>query len=133
MQSTAQVVRDAVFIQEQGISPEDEWDSDDAKALHAVLFDINEQPIGNARLMEITPLLLKVGRMAVLREARGKGHGAKLLQALLLEAKKRGAHEVCLSAQQTAKGFYVAHGFIALGNPFDEVGISHVHMHLRLA
>jgi predicted GNAT family N-acyltransferase len=44
LQSAAQQVRTAVFVQEQGIAPEDEWDADDNTALHAVLFDVNGRP-----------------------------------------------------------------------------------------
>ena len=130
MQTAAQAVRTAVFVQEQGIAPEDEWDAEDATALHAVLLNAQGRPLGNARLLQPTPSLAKVGRMAVLREARGKGYGARLLQALLTEARRRGHKEVRLSAQRSAEGFYAAHGFTAVGEPFDEVGIPHIEMRL---
>jgi predicted GNAT family N-acyltransferase len=128
MQSSAQAVRTAVFVQEQGIAPEDEWDADDATALHAVLFDKHGKPVGNARLLQPSDNIAKVGRMAVLREMRGQGYGARLLQALLLEARRRGNKEVHLHAQRTAEGFYAAQGFTVFGEPFDEVGIAHVAM-----
>ncbi len=133
MQASAQAVRSAVFVHEQGIAPEDEWDAADATALHAVLFDMNGQPVGNARLLQLSANLAKVGRMAVLKEARGQGYGARLLQALLLEARRRGNKEVRLSAQRTAEHFYAAHGFVVEGEPFDEVGIEHIEMCLSLA
>jgi predicted GNAT family N-acyltransferase len=63
MQAPAQSVRTAVFVQEQGIAPEDEWDADDATALHAVLFDENGQALGNARLLQPSATVAKVGRM----------------------------------------------------------------------
>ena len=132
MQSAAQVVRTAVFVKEQGIAPEDEWDEDDATSLHAVLFDVNGQALGNARLLQPTANVAKVGRMAVLRDMRGRSFGARLLQALLLEARRRGNKEVRLSAQRTAEGFYASHGFVVTGEPFDEVGIPHVEMRLSL-
>ncbi len=132
MQNAAQTVRTAVFVHEQGIAPEDEWDADDATALHAVLFDVNGLPLGNARLLQPSLNVAKVGRMAVLREARGQGHGARLLKALVREAQRRGNKEVRLSAQRTAEGFYAAHGFVVVGEPFDEVGIPHVEMRLAL-
>ena len=133
MQASAQAVRTAVFVHEQGISPEDEWDAADVPALHAVLFDLNGQPIGNARLLQPSASVAKVGRMAVLKEARGQGYGARLLQALLLEARRRGNKEVRLSAQRTAQNFYATHGFVVDGDPFDEVGIAHIEMCLSLA
>jgi predicted GNAT family N-acyltransferase len=132
MQTAAQTVRTAVFIQEQGIAPEDEWDADDATALHAVLFDVNGQPLGNARLLQPSTNVAKVGRMAVLEEARGRGYGARLLQALILEARRRGHQEVRLSAQRTAEQFYALYGFSSIGERFDEVGIPHVEMRLLL-
>jgi predicted GNAT family N-acyltransferase len=70
--------------------------------------------------------------MAVLKEARGQGYGARLLQALLLEARRRGNKEARLSAQRTAEHFYAAHGFVVDGDPFDEVGIAHIEMCLSL-
>lgn len=132
MQAPAQAVRTAVFVLEQGIAPEDEWDADDATALHAVLFDVNGQALGNARLLQPSATVAKVGRMAVLKEARGNGYGARLLQALIRCARQRRHKEVRLSAQRTAEAFYAAHGFVAVGEPFNEVGIPHVEMVLSL-
>ena len=133
MQAAAQTVRTAVFVHEQGIAPEDEWDAADATALHAVLFDRHGMPIGNARLLQPSGNIAKVGRMAVLHDSRGQGFGARLLRALLTEARRRGNKEVHLSAQRTAEGFYAAQGFTVVGEPFDEVGIAHVEMRLGLA
>jgi predicted GNAT family N-acyltransferase len=132
MQQAAQRVRTHVFIDEQGIAPEDEWDADDATALHAVLFDIHGTPLGNARLLQPTENVAKVGRMAVMREVRSQGFGARQIQELLLEARRRGNKEVRLNAQQSAEVFYAAQGFTVVGEPFDEVGIAHVEMRLDL-
>lgn len=132
MQAAAQAVRTTVFVLEQGIAPKDEWDADDATALHAVLFDLHGTPLGNARLLQPSDNVAKVGRMAVLHDVRGKGYGARLLHALLLEARRRGNKEVRLNAQRTAEGFYAAQGFVVVGDPFDEVGIPHVQMRLDL-
>jgi predicted GNAT family N-acyltransferase len=132
MQTAAQSVRTAVFVHEQGIAPEDEWDTNDATALHAVLFDVNGQALGNARLLQPSATVAKVGRMAVLKDARSNGYGARLLQALIRCARQRSHKEVRLSAQRTAEGFYAAHGFVTVGEPFDEVGIPHVEMVLSL-
>jgi predicted GNAT family N-acyltransferase len=132
MQNAAQIVRTNVFVHEQGIAPEDEWDADDETALHAVLFDLNGQALGNARLLQPTTNVAKVGRMAVIKDSRGNGYGARLLQALIRCARHRGHKEVRLSAQRTAEGFYAAHGFVVAGEPFEEVGIPHVEMNLIL-
>ena len=132
LHQAAQFIRTEVFVKEQGIAPEDEWDADDATALHAVLFDVTGQPLGNARLLQPSVNVAKVGRMAVLKEARGHGYGARLLEALVSEARRRGNKEVRLSAQRSAEGFYAAYGFSIVGEPFDEVGIPHVEMRLSL-
>ena len=132
MQASAQEVRTAVFVHEQGIAPEDEWDAADSTALHAVLFDVNGQALGNARLLQPSDNVAKVGRMAVLNEVRSRGYGARLLKSLLLEARRRGNKEVRLSAQRTAESFYAFHGFSVVGKPFDEVGIPHIEMQLKL-
>lgn len=132
MQAAAQTVRTAVFVHEQGIAPDDEWDEKDASALHAVLFDVHGQALGNARLLQPLTTVAKVGRMAVLKEARGHGYGARLLQALIRCAKQHGHQEVRLNAQCSALGFYAAHGFVEIGAPFDEVGIPHLEMVLSL-
>jgi predicted GNAT family N-acyltransferase len=132
LHQAAQFIRTEVFVKEQGIAPEDEWDADDATALHAVLFDVTGQPLGNARLLQPSVNVAKVGRMAVLKEARGHGYGARLLEALTSEARRRGNKEVRLSAQRSAEGFYAAYGFSIVGEPFDEVGIPHVEMRLSL-
>lgn len=130
LKNAAQSVRTEVFVQEQGIAPEDEWDAADATALHAVMLDAQGRALGNARLLQPSASLAKIGRMAVLRAVRGKGYGARLLQALLTEARRRGHKEVRLSAQRSAEGFYAAHGFSVVGEPFDEVGIPHIEMRL---
>lgn len=132
LQPSAQAVRTAVFVQEQGIAAEDEWDANDATALHAVLFDLDGQPLGNARLLRPSEQVAKVGRMAVLPEVRGHGYGARLLQALLREARRLGHKEIRLNAQRSAEGFYAAQGFSVVGEPFDEVGIPHVEMALKI-
>ena len=132
LHQAAQFIRTEVFVKEQGIAPEDEWDADDAKALHAVLFELNGQALGNARLLQPSANVAKVGRMAVLQEARGQGYGARLLHALIRCACERGHKEVRLSAQLSAEGFYAAYGFSVVGEPFDEVGIPHVEMRLSL-
>lgn len=132
LHQAAQFIRTEVFVKEQGIAPEDEWDADDATALHAVLFDASGQALGNARLLQPSATVAKVGRMAVLKEVRGHGYGARLLLSLIRCARQRGHQEVRLSAQRSAIGFYAGHGFVEVGEPFDEVGIPHVEMVLSL-
>ena len=135
LQTTAQVVRTEVFVHEQGIAPEDEWDADDATATHAVIYLNADKvtPVATARLLQPEPHIAKIGRMAVTRTLRGSGLGSQLVQALLHIAKARGDHQVRLSAQLSAEGFYTQLGFKRHGEPYDEVEISHVEMRLLIA
>lgn len=128
LQASATQVRTEVFVEEQGIAREDEWDEADATAVHAVLYNRLDQPIATGRLLQPAPGVAKIGRMAVRRAVRGAQHGAEILQTLLQAAAQRGDREVRLHAQRSAEGFYRRLGFAVSGEPFDEVGIAHVEM-----
>ena len=132
LQDAAAQVRVAVFVHEQGVPAEEEWDFDDATAVHAVLFDTSGQALGTARLLQPQAGVAKIGRMAVMREHRGQGFGQRLLLAMVSMARYRHDQEVVLSAQRSAEGFYAQYGFEAVGEPYDEVGIPHVAMRLAL-
>ncbi len=132
LQANAQAVRTEVFVHEQGIDPEDEWDAADSKAVHAVITNKYDLPLATARLLQPEPGIAKIGRMAVTRLMRGSGLGRDLVKVLLQEAKARGDKEVRLSAQKSAEGFYARLGFQPHGEPYDEVGIAHVEMRLSI-
>lgn len=123
-QPLAAPVRTAVFVVEQGVPREMEWDELDAVSCHALAFDGTGKVIGTGRLLPDG----HVGRMAVLREYRGIGVGSAMLQALLAEAKRRGMAETVLHAQVHARPFYSRFGFHAEGSEFEEAGIAHVLM-----
>ena len=124
----AQRVRTQVFVQEQGIAPEDEWDAADADCLHVVAYNRLGQPVATARLLPAQAGVAKLGRMAVHRVLRGTGVGRQLLSELAQAARARGDRCLRLSAQRSAEGFYQRLGFEALGQPYDEVGIPHIEM-----
>ena len=121
-------VRTAVFIDEQGVPPEMEWDDLDERCAHVLVRDADGRAIGTGRLLPDC----KIGRMAVVQSARGQGVGAAIMQALLEIARERGDAEVELSAQTHALGFYKKFGFIAFGDEYLDVGIPHRSMRLRL-
>lgn len=121
-------VREVVFIQEQQVSVEEEWDDMDPACDHVVARDDAHRPIGTGRL---TPQH-KIGRMAVLREWRGKGVGEALLLALIDRARELGLREVSLNAQVGALGFYERFGFAAYGERFWEANIEHQAMRMEL-
>jgi YbgC/YbaW family acyl-CoA thioester hydrolase len=132
LQAHASAVRTEVFVQEQGIAAEEEWDDADATAVHAVVRNGFGLPLGTARLLQPEAGVAQIGRMAVTRLLRGSGLGQQLLQALVQQARERGDHEVRLHAQRSAQGFYARQGFANHGEPFDEVGIAHIEMRLAL-
>ena len=121
-------VRTEVFVQEQSIPVEMEWDEADASALHAVARNRLGQPLATGRLLVHAPGVGKIGRMAVSRVMRGADLGREILQTLLSAAWARGDQEVLLHAQRSAEGFYARLGFMTRGQEFDEVGIPHVEM-----
>jgi YbgC/YbaW family acyl-CoA thioester hydrolase len=124
----AQVIRTAVFVQEQQIPADMEWDAADASCVHAVAYNRFGMALGTGRLLEHSPGVAKIGRMAVLQILRGADIGRALLDALLDCARQRGEREVLLHAQSSAAGFYARAGFMARGSPFEEAGIAHVEM-----
>jgi len=121
-------LRTAVFVQEQGIAPEIEADALDATARHAVLYNRLGVPVATGRLLQESPGVGRIGRMAVDRGVRGTQWGRKLLDALLEAARARGDREVQLHAQRSAEGFYRRAGFAVAGEPYEEAGIVHIAM-----
>lgn len=122
-------IRDKVFVEEQGISPELEWDGLDEGSYHVLACAPDGAPIGTGRLLQDG----QIGRLAVLPEWRGKGVGRALLDLLLVIANKMGNEEVKLHAQVSVLGFYKKRGFIRHGKEFIEAGIPHVAMKRKTA
>jgi YbgC/YbaW family acyl-CoA thioester hydrolase len=128
----ARALRDQVFVQEQRIPLDVEWDDADDSAVHAVAFNRLGQAVATGRLLAPEPCVAKIGRMAVHRFLRGSGAGRAVLLALMQAARARGDRTVTLSAQRTAVGFYERLGFVADGAPFIEAGIPHQAMRCGL-
>lgn len=121
-------VREAVFVVEQAVPPDLEWDGKDPECIHAIAESPECDVIGTGRLLPHG----KIGRMAVLANWRGQGIGTQILRVLIDEARIRGLEEVYLHAQTSALDFYARHGFVAEGDEFDEAGIAHRAMRSRL-
>ncbi|MGE0429760.1 MAG: YbgC/FadM family acyl-CoA thioesterase [Hydrogenophaga sp.] len=128
----ASALRTAVFVQEQRIPKELEWDEADAVAVHAVAYNRLGRPVATGRLLPHEPGVARIGRMAVDRTLRGSRLGRDVLQVLMQAARARGDAEVMLHAQQSAIGFYRRLGYENRGDPFEEAGISHQEMVIRL-
>ncbi len=124
----ARPVREQVFVAEQRVPRELEWDEWDERCEHAVACNSRGEAIGTARLLPDG----RIGRMAVLGEWRRRGVGAALLEALLEQARKRSMRHITLHAQAHAAGFYRRFGFNERGGEFLEAGIPHVEMTLEL-
>jgi predicted GNAT family N-acyltransferase len=121
-------VRSAVFVVEQAIPDELEWDADDAVSVHALAVATDATAVGCGRLLPDG----HIGRMAVLRDWRGRGVGAALLATLVDLARKRGHTAVLLHAQTHALDFYTKQGFASVGEVFTEAGLPHQTMRLSL-
>ena len=134
LQEAAASVRRAVFIVEQAIDEAEEWDDADASAVHAVVRNLAGLPVATGRLIHAGQAegQAKIGRMCVLRSARGIGLGAQVLLALIDAARARGIRQISLSAQVAARPFYARYGFVAEGALYDEVAIPHQRMTLTL-
>jgi predicted GNAT family N-acyltransferase len=121
-------LRRVVFIEEQHVPEELEWDDADDRAYHVLAMSEAGEPIGTGRLK----LDGQIGRMAVARHWRRRGVGGAILQALLGLAKKEGCTMVHLHAQTRAVAFYEKYGFRVVGEEFEEAGIAHRPMELKL-
>ena len=124
----AQALRTAVFVQEQKIPAELEWDEGDAQALHAVAFNRLGMPLATGRMLPHAPGVARIGRMAVVQAMRGSGVGRQVLDALMRAAQASGHQEVLLHAQVSAVPFYLKAGFAQRGTVFEEAAIPHVEM-----
>lgn len=120
-------LRETVFVNEQGVPADIEWDGKDASAEHAIA-ELEGEPVACGRLMPDG----KIGRMAVLPEARNKSIGAQVMTALIDLAMRQGLRSVYLHAQSHAAGFYTRQAFVQEGDAFVEAGIDHIAMRREL-
>ncbi len=120
-------IRRQVFIEEQNVPEDMEWDEHDSSSTH-FLATLDNKVIATARLKTDG----QIGRMAVLAEYRNKGIGSKLLKFVLLTAKQQKQKNVYLHAQVSAIPFYKKHGFTACGDVFYEANIPHREMSKKI-
>ncbi|CAH6841009.1 GNAT family N-acetyltransferase [Vibrio chagasii] len=121
-------IRENVFINEQSIAPEIEFDGLDSSAIHAVV-TVDGKPVGTGRILSDG----HIGRIAIMRDFRGQGLGSKIVLSLIDEAKKSGYKRVYLGSQKQAIDFYTKLGFTPFGEEFMEAGIVHLSMEKALA
>ena len=126
MSEDAMKVRILVFVEEQGFV--DEFDEIDAVATHFVAYD-EDRPIGTCRLFwDDIKKRYTVGRLAVVKEYRGRSLGRRLLASAEEEAKKQGGEALYLHAQCRAEGFYQKAGYTSFGPVEPEEGCPHIWM-----
>lgn len=128
----ARALREQVFVVEQKIPAELEWDAADADAIHAVAFNRFGLPLATGRLVLQEGAPARIGRMATSRFMRSSGVGRKVLDALIEATRSRGVREVVLHAQTSAQNFYLRAGFAPHGEVFEEAGIAHIEMRRTL-
>ncbi|MFJ5231679.1 GNAT family N-acetyltransferase [Kitasatospora sp. NPDC088391] len=130
----ARGVRHEVFVVEQDVPPELEYDDLDATSLHLLAVGPDGAALGTARLISGAEALavtggvegrVLLGRLAVVKAARGTGLGVRLVRAVEELGRGRGAREVELHAQVQALGFYERLGYAAEGPVYDDAGIPH--------
>ena len=125
--SDAFAVRRAVFIEEQGVSEDEEMDGRDDEASHVVAYD-GDRPVGTARLRTAEAGVGKVERVAVRAADRGEGIGRALMAEVESLAADRGVEALKLHAQTRVEGFYEKLDYETTSGVFQEAGIDHVAM-----
>lgn len=120
-------LRERVFCGEQGVPVEIEVEPADREALHLVAADPDGQIVGTLRLL-FSGAAVKVGRVAVERDWRGRGIAGRMLELALSQAAERGATEARLASQVAVVELYRRAGFEVQSEVFEEVGIPHVWM-----
>ena len=121
-------IRHEVFVAEQRVPAELEWDGRDVDARHVIALDAHDNPIGCGRLLADGT----IGRIAVALASRGRGVGGAILSRLIEIARYGGFDRIVLSAQTHALEFYARYGFVAAGEEVQEAGIAHRRMQRRI-
>lgn len=121
-------LRREVFMREQGFSEAEEFDDRDSAAIHLLASEAGAS-VGTARVFVQEG---RIGRICVLKRARGSGLGAQIVRAAMALLRDHGAGRAVLDAQVQAMPFYEKLGFVAEGEIFDDAGVPHRRMVCRL-
>lgn len=127
IQTLAYSIRHQVFVMEQNVPIDMEIDAFDPIAMHIIL-SIHQRPVGTARIFKEVwenQTYFRIGRLALLKDYRGKGYGKAIMIELENYAQKNGKFPLLLHAQLDSIGFYEKLGFLPTGEIFDEAGIKH--------
>ncbi|MCK9202318.1 MAG: GNAT family N-acetyltransferase [Gallionella sp.] len=121
-------IRETVFIREQGVPEELEWDGLDENCRHALALSLQGEAIGCGRMLAKG----HIGRIAVLPQWREQRLGTAIMETLLAEARAQGLSRVDVDAQTQALPFYRSLGFVEQGEVFMDAGLPHIKMTLEL-
>ena len=124
------MIREKVFIEEQKVTPQLEWDGRDEKAIHFLAYQ-DEKVIGCARAFVIENHM-QLGRMAVLKKYRREGVGTALIEKAITTAKLNQLSAIYISAQCHAIDFYKKFGFEITSDIYLDAEITHRDMKLEL-
>ncbi len=125
-------IRIDVFVKEQGVNEDAEFDDFDMQVPHLVVFQDGEA-VATGRIIPYGENTVKLGRIAVKKDKRGLHLGEKTVLELLRKAKEDGAEKVFIGAQTHAVGFYEKCGFSLVGTPeYSEENIPHLDMEMIL-
>lgn len=120
-------IRQLVYVDEQAIPAELEWDEHDKSCEHRLL-TVDGVDAACSRWRWTSPGLARLERFAVLRAFRGRGLGREIVGRTMREALDCGARRLEISAQAHLDRFYGSFGFVTTGAPFDEAGLPHLPM-----
>ncbi len=130
-QTSIKAIREKVFIIEQSVPIELEWDELDEQCIHCLTKDKKGTAVATARI-HVNESVGHIGRMAVLKPYRRQGIGTLMLNKLLEHAQNNAVKEIHINAQTVAMPFYIRIGFMAVGEQFDDAGIPHYQMRLKI-
>ena len=120
-----------IFVKEQGVPEENEFDEYDMQVPHLVIF-LDDEAVATGRVIPYGENTVKIGRIAVKKDKRGLHLGEKIVLELLRKSKEDGAKTVCVGAQTHAVDFYEKCGFSLVGTPeYMEENIPHYDMILN--
>lgn len=125
-------LREIIFIKEQNVPLSVEKDAKDSLAVHFLLLNDENMPIGVGRLVADNDMAI-IGRIGIKEELRGKGLGLFLMQNIIDYCKNQGFEKIILSAQEHALDFYKKLGFEIISNRYISASnIPHFKMQLEL-
>ncbi|MBK6264747.1 GNAT family N-acetyltransferase [Marivirga sp. S37H4] len=127
-------IREEVFVKEQKVAPEEEYDQFEETSFHFIAKDEEDNPCGTAR-WRFTDKGIKLERFAVLKSARGKGVGQVLVKAVLDNIRahpESKGKKMYMHAQLQAVSLYSRFGFEKVGEQFEECNIMHYQMEMNL-